>query len=141
MDDLVTKKTTFIERFKSRQHLRLHMSLILLATVGSGILATRIMLALHLQNVVVRYPLAVLFAYLTFFIGVKLWLKYMASYAAARSSRDASSTSLNLFSGTSGSGSSGGGGKIGEAFRGGGGNFGGAGASGSFDGANALVAQ
>ena len=91
MDDLVTQKISFIKRFKSRQHLRLHMSLILLATVCSGLLATRIMLALQLQNVMVRYPLAVIFAYLTFFIGVKLWLKYVASFLAVRSSRDTSS--------------------------------------------------
>ncbi|MCX5889005.1 MAG: hypothetical protein NTY36_06085 [Deltaproteobacteria bacterium] len=141
MDDLVTQKISFIKRFKSRQHLRLHMSLILLATVCSGLLATRIMLALQLQNVVVRYPLAVLFAYLTFFIGVKLWLKYVASFMAVRSSRDTSTASINLFSGGSGSGSSGGGTKIGEAFRGGGGGFGGGGASGSFGEAQAVVAE
>ena len=129
MNDLVTQKTSFITRFQSRQHLRLHMSLLLLATVCSGLLATRIMLALHLQNVVVRYPLAVIFAYLTFFIGVKLWLKYVVSFVAVRSSRDTSSVSLNLFSGGSGSGSSGGGTKIGDGFRGGGGGFGGGGAS------------
>jgi hypothetical protein len=139
MDDSVLKENTFIERFKSRQHLRLHMSLILLATVGSGLLATRIMLALHLKNVVVRYPLAVIFAYLTFFVSVKLWLQYMASCAAARGSRGSSTTSLDLFSNTSGSGSSGSG-KIAGVFRGGGGGFGGGGASGSFE-ANAVVAE
>ena len=132
MDDLVTQKISFIKRFTSRQHLRLHMSLILLVTVCAGLLATRIMLALRLQNVMVRYPLAVLFAYLTFFLGVKLWLKYVVSFVAVRSSRDTSTTSLNLFSGGSVSGSSGGGTKIGGAFRGGGGEFGGGGASGSF---------
>jgi len=141
MDDLVTQKISFIKRFKSRQHLRLHMSLILLATVCSGLLATRIMLALQLQNVMVRYPLAVLFAYLTFFIGVKLWLHYAVSFVAVRSSRDASTNSLNLFSGGSVSGPSGGGTKIGEAFRGGGGEFGGGGASGSFGEAHAVVAE
>jgi hypothetical protein len=141
MDDLVTKKSTFIERFKNRQHLRLHMSLILLATVCAGILATRLLLALGLKNLMVRYPLAVVVAYLIFFLGVKLWLKYVASLAAVRSSRDPSTTSLNLFPNMSGSGSSGGGGRLGEVFRGGGGNFGGGGASGSFDGANAIVAE
>lgn len=139
MDDLIAQKSTFIQRFKSRQHLRLHMSLILLATVCAGLLATRIMLALKLQNVVVRYPLAVLLAYLTFFICVKLWLKYVAAFATVRSSRGSSTTPLDLLPNMSGSWSSGGGSKIGEAFRGGGG-FGGGGASGSF-GANALVAE
>ncbi len=141
MHSLVTQKIQFIERFKSRQRLRLHMSLILLATVGSGLLATRIMLALHLKNVVVRYPLAVLFAYLTFFICVKLWLKYVASVAAVRSSRHTSTTPLDLLPNTSVSGSSGGGTKIGDVFRGGGGEFGGAGASGSFGEVNVGLAE
>ena len=141
MDDLVTQKISFIKRFNSRQHLRLHMSLILLATVCCGLLATRIMLALQLQNVMVRYPLAVLFAYFTFFIAVKLWLKYVVSSLAVRSSRDTSATSLNLFSGGSFSGPSGGGAKIGGAFRGGGGGFGGGGASGSFGEVQAGLAE
>jgi hypothetical protein len=141
MDDLAVQKISFIKRFKSRQHLRLHMSLILLATVCSGLLATRIMLALQLQNVVVRYPLAVIFAYLTFFIGVKLWLKYVVSFVAVRSSRDTSTTSLDLLPNTSFSGSSGGGTRIGETFRGGGGGFGGGGASGSFGEVQAGLAE
>jgi len=40
------------------------MSLILLATICSGFLATLTMLALHLENVLLRYPLAVVCAYL-----------------------------------------------------------------------------
>ena len=71
-------KIKFTERFKKRHYLRFHMSLILIATVCSGFLATRIMLALHLDNVLLRYPLAVLFAYFIFFIAVKIWLKYIA---------------------------------------------------------------
>jgi len=62
MTDLAAKKSLFIKRFESRYRLRLHMSLILLATAGAGLLATRLLLALHLHNVVIRYPLAVLLA-------------------------------------------------------------------------------
>lgn len=79
MTKLFQHKINFTERFKRRHSLRFHMSLILLATVCSGFLATRTMLALHLENVLLRYPLAVLFAYLIFFVSVKLWLKYIAS--------------------------------------------------------------
>jgi hypothetical protein len=130
MNNLITKKSSFATRFKRHYRLRLHMSLLLLATVCSGLLATRIMLALHLQNVVVRYPLAVVFAYLVFFIWVKLWLKYVISFPATRSGRG--SSMLDIFPGSFSSGSSGGATGADQGFRGGGGNFGGGGASGGF---------
>lgn len=136
MKDLSALKTAFIERFKRHQRLRLHMSLILLATVCSGILATRLLLALHLKNVMVRYPLAVLLAYLTFFICVKLWLKFVVSVAVAGGRRESSGTGFNLVSGSSGGSS-----PTGEAFRGGGGGFGGGGASGSFAEVPAALAE
>jgi hypothetical protein len=132
MYDLTSKKSTFIERFKSRRRLRLHMSLILSATVGAGLLATWTMLALGLKNVMIRYPLAVVAAYLVFLLSIKLWLKLVFSFAKK------SSGSLN-FVNVSGSGSSGGSSGAGD-FKGGGGGFGGGGASGSFE-ANALLAQ
>ena len=78
MTNLFQHKINFTERFKKRHSLRFHMSLILMATVCSGVLATKVLLALHLENVMLRYPLAVIFAYLIFFISVKLWLKYIA---------------------------------------------------------------
>lgn len=79
MKNLFQHKINFTEHFKRLHSLRFHMSLILMATVCSGFLATRILLALHLENVMLRYPLAVIFAYLVFFISVKLWLKYISS--------------------------------------------------------------
>ncbi len=136
-----TAKTRFIERFQRGQSLRLHMTLILLATVGAGLLATRLLLALHLNKVVVRYPLAVLFAYCTFFLGVKLWLKYVAAFPGERQAgRNSSGSGIDWISGSSGSGSSGGSGGSGGGFRGGGGNFGGGGASGGFGEADAVLA-
>jgi len=81
-------KINFTERFKNRHPLRFHMSLILVATVCSGFLATRIMLALHLENVLLRYPLAVVFAYLVFFVSVKLWLKYISPVPAQQKIHD-----------------------------------------------------
>ena len=71
-------KISFIERFKNRLPLRLHMTLILLATGLSGLLTTRRLLATGVESIVVRYPLAVLFSYLMFFCLIKLWLKYPA---------------------------------------------------------------
>lgn len=88
MTNLFQHKIKFTERFKNRHSLRFHMSLILMATVCAGFLATRGMLALHLDNVVLRYPLAVLFAYLVFFVSIKLWLKYVAASPPARKAHD-----------------------------------------------------
>jgi hypothetical protein len=82
MPNLFQHKINFTERFKKRHSLRFHMSLILVATVCSGLLATRIMLAMHLENVLLRYPLAVVLAYLVFFVSVKLWLRYIAPVPA-----------------------------------------------------------
>lgn len=88
MTKLFQHKINFTERFKRQHSLRSHMSLILLATVCSGFLATRTMLALHLENVLLRYPLAVLFAYLIFFVSVKLWLKYVAAAPAKQNAHN-----------------------------------------------------
>lgn len=88
MSKLFQHKIDFTERFKRRHSLRFHMSLILLATVCSGFLATRTMLALHLENVLLRYPLAVLCAYLVFFVSVKLWLRYIAPAPATQNAHN-----------------------------------------------------
>jgi hypothetical protein len=88
MAHLFQHKINFTERFKQRHSLRFHMSLILLATVCAGFLATRGLLALHLENVLMRYPLAVVFAYLVFFVSIKLWLKYIAPVPATRKVHD-----------------------------------------------------
>ncbi|MEW6658485.1 MAG: hypothetical protein AB1424_07470 [Thermodesulfobacteriota bacterium] len=141
MNDLAAKKSFFIKRFESKYRLRLHMSLILLATVGAGLLATRIMLALHLHNVVIRYPLAVLFAYFVFFICVKLWLRWIAPASVVRARGKSSSSALDIIAIPGGSGSSGGSSSTTGVFRGGGGDFGGGGASGSFEVVPGALAQ
>ncbi len=139
MEKLELIKTRFMQRFKGLHSLRFHMSLILLATVGSGLLATRLMLGLGLKNMAVRYPLAVLSAYLIFFLLVKLWLKLVVSLPF--SGQKNSSGSFNLLPDLSGSSSSGGTASgSGGGFRGGGGNFGGGGASGSFGDMDAVLA-
>ncbi len=135
MANLLPIKARFIERFKSGHSLRLQMSLILLATVGAGLLATRIMLHLGFKNVVLRYPLTVVAAYLIFFLGIKLWLKLVVAVPArgrSEGSADVISVAPDF--------SSGGAGHSGAEFKGGGGNFGGGGASGSFV-ADAVVTE
>lgn len=70
---------SFIRWMRERFFLRLHMSLILMGTVLSGLLATKVLLLLDVDNIVVRYPLSVLCAYLAFFLFVKLWLNYITA--------------------------------------------------------------
>lgn len=88
------------------------------------------MLALNLDNVLIRYPLAVIFAYFIFFISVKLWLKYVAS-SQTHKVRDNSPDLLDALDMPI-SGPSDGNFHTGEVFHGDGGEFSGAGVSGSF---------
>jgi hypothetical protein len=120
-------RQTFMRRIQKRFFLRFHMSLILLATALSGVLSAKLMLLLHVKNIVIRYPLAVLAAYLAFFCFVKLWLRYVATTRLLKGS----DSSGNILPDLGGSGPSG----AAPSFRGGGGGTGGGGgASGSFDG-------
>jgi hypothetical protein len=135
MTNLFKEKITFTERFKQRHSLRLHMSMILMATVFSGFLATRIMLAMNLENIMLRYPLTVAFAYLVFIIAVKLWLKYVAVSPPAKKLRDNPLDAVDLAANISFPSPSGG------TFHGGGGAFDGGGASDSFSDAGATLAD
>ena len=78
------------ERFKrfleKRFSLRLHMFLILSGVFFVGILSSKIMLLMHVNSMLIRYPLAVVFSYLAFFGLVKLWLIYLSSSTGRRSS-------------------------------------------------------
>ncbi len=134
---LLEKKNRFKEFLRKRFSLRLHMFLILTATFLSGLLTTKILLLLHVNNMLIRYPMAVIFSYLVFFGFVKLWLFYMSSSGAGRKlvNEVAGNTAdvvdiggipdIPLSS---------------EPFSGGGGQFIGGGASGSFENApDALV--
>jgi hypothetical protein len=123
-------RKTFMRRIQERFFLRFHMSLILLATALSGVLSTTVMLHLNVDNIMVRYPLAVVFAYLAFFLFVKLWLKYMSSSQPLKGLDSAGDVLPDLPSFSGGSGSSG----SAPAFSGGGGGSGGGGASAAFDG-------
>jgi hypothetical protein len=56
--------------------IRFHLSLILLAVVLIGVLASWLMLRLGLRSMAIRYSLAGLVGYAGFFLGVKVWLRY-----------------------------------------------------------------
>jgi hypothetical protein len=110
------------------------MLIILSATILSGVLFSKILLVLDVTDFRARYPLSVLVSYIVFFICVRLWLCCISpnksNGVAALDHVDASLPS--------GSGADGGGL---PSFRGGGGQFSGAGASTSFEGGEATVAD
>jgi hypothetical protein len=120
----------------ARFAVRVHCALILLACFGVGLFVTKLMLIVGVHAMWLRYAVALVAAYLTFLLGVRIWLRY-AGYdrriLPSRRSSLADNLDLPNFGG-SGGGSSGGG----SVFGGGGGRSGGAGASFSFaDGARA----
>jgi hypothetical protein len=107
------------------------MSLILLATSLSGLLASKLLLFLRVESIVVRYPLTVCCAYLAFFLFVKLWLAYMAA-SRSLGDLDGSGDLLSGLPDLSSGGSAPG--LPSPRFGGGGGSGGGGGAAAAFDG-------
>ena len=77
----------FINSLKKRSSLRLHMTIILLATSMAGVLASKGMFVSGLHNVAIRYPVTVICAYLVFFAAIKVWLWIMTD-APVSSSND-----------------------------------------------------
>lgn len=131
---LLKRKDTFTRDFKQRHPLRFHMSAILVATGLSGVLASKFFLFLHIDNLVLRYPLAVLIAYLIFFLCVKLWLWHVTP---RRVSESRWTDWVDLPSSSPG----GSGGGDFPSLHGGGGDFSGAGASASFDVDASIVSE
>lgn len=122
-------RTRFITTLKKRFSLRLHMTLILLATSMAGVLASKWMLGIGLHNVALRYPITVLLAYLVFFAAIKIWLWLITDAPASSSNNIGNDILSNIdIPITSGSGTN-------PVFIGGGGRFDGGGASADFGGA------
>lgn len=100
---------------------RIHMSIIVALTGGVGLLSSFLMLHTGIDSMVLRYPLALLFAYMSFLFLLWLWLRSKAEdYVDIIdplnfTSMDTSSADPSSY------------------MVGGGGDFGGAGASGTFD--------
>jgi len=128
-------RTRFMNMLKRRFSLRLHMTLILLATGMAGILADKGMWHAGLRNVALRYPITVMLAYLVFFIAIKIWLHIMTDTPAS----SASDTGDGILDCVDIPIPSGGGG--GPAFVGGGGGFDGGGASDGFGDAAGGIAS
>ena len=50
------------------------MTMILLATSLAGVLTSKALLVLGMNNVAIRYPVTVIIAYGVFFLSIKIWL-------------------------------------------------------------------
>lgn len=70
------------QRFKRKLHdrflLRFHMMLISAAVIFSGVGISKLLWALGLRTINVRYPVAVLCSYAVFFLLIRIWLMYIS---------------------------------------------------------------
>lgn len=120
----------FRKSILKRYFVRFHMSMILAATVGAGVLGDRLLLAAGLHSMAWRYGLSVLVAYGVFFVVVRLWIWYATGLAPSLPEEGLDAVDIPLGGGRSG------GSKPFVGFHGGttggGGESGGGGASGSW---------
>lgn len=120
-------KQKFKKQFAKRVFTRFHMILILLGTILSGVIFSKILMVLGLDHIIARFIIVLIFAYVCFFILMKLWLHYLTEpYRKSKIAEnlvDAADaiTSVPDFSSTSNS----------PIMSGHGGEFGGGGASGA----------
>jgi hypothetical protein len=119
----------FKNQISRRLFVRVHMSFMLSIVITTGVLGSWLFRQVGLKNMAVRYPLMVLISYVTFFLLIRLWLRYVAKVIASSSE----SGSANILDALDGNFSFGGraSGALGKV-AGGGGRFGGGGASASF---------
>jgi hypothetical protein len=67
----------FKQRLLSRFFVRFHMTLMLGAVTISGVGASKLLLELDVNRMLIRYPIAVCAAYGIFFLSIKVWLWYV----------------------------------------------------------------
>jgi hypothetical protein len=114
--------------------LRLHMTLILVATFAVGLLTVHGLFAIHVAKLWMRYAIAVIVAYGAFLGLLKMWLLYFAiciRHAHGKSSSGGGVDISDFCDFSSGGSSSGSSSSISDLSTGGG-KFGGGGASGSW---------
>lgn len=71
------KKGRLKKYLARRFFIRFHMSIILTATILVGLLSTKILSAANVESVVLRYPTVVIISYFAFFFFIRLWLMYI----------------------------------------------------------------
>ena len=149
---VVSTKSRLRKAIMKHYSVRMHMTLIILASIASGMLLSKALLVFGLDSMTLRYLLAIVTGYLVFLLGVRIWLHctgfdrgvVRSSGIIAGSGVVAGSSVVGhkSNSGSSGGGdfnfgsfdfsSGGNGGGASDIFAGKGGGFGGGGASDSF---------
>ena len=121
------RKKRHIKRYVARRFfIRFHMSLILIGTILSGLLFSKLLLLSNLDRIIIRYPLVVIISYCCFFVFIRLWLFYIRQREkAAETALEATGDIISSVDGLPSKSAS----KLVEF---GGGKFSGGGASGSF---------
>jgi len=110
-------------RLMQRFWLRFHMTLMLAATVGTGALANKALLAIPVHSMTGRWLIALIISYAAFFAFIRLWLAYVGARPLALDVGDVDGAVMpNVDIGPG----------AGQVFHGGGGLSGGGGASGDF---------
>lgn len=123
-------------KIQERFFLRFHMSLILGGVFFFGLVASKVLLRMGLHSMPIRYPLVVIFSYLSFLLFIRLWLSYFQKASHLKPS-DSGIGDVPLFVGSGPRPSS-----AGPEFPGSqGGAFGGGGASGDFADVSPLPTQ
>ena len=127
---ILDQKRKFKKSFSKRVFTRFHMSFILLGTAISGLILSKLLLVIGLHNMVIRYIIALIGAYLCFFVLMKFWLNYLTTPYRQKRNKENMVNILDIVnipdSLPSGSGS-------GSVVTGHGGQFGGGGASGFWE--------
>lgn len=77
-------------RLREGFFLRLHMLLILAGVVLAGVGTSKLLLAVGVEAMVVRYPLGVVVGYAVFFLLTRLWLWYVGAIASRKRRRASS---------------------------------------------------
>jgi hypothetical protein len=127
----------FKVRFVRSVFTRFHMTLILLGTVLSGLLFSKLFLTIGIHKMFLRYPIVVVCSYSCFFLFMKLWLTYL-TYPYRKGRNHGSSDVIDaLVQLPDSAGSS----RVSTpSFTPGGGEFGGAGASATFEQSSVITA-
>jgi len=68
------RRRLFLQHFKQRFHLRLHMTLILGGVLLSSVVVSKLLLELGIRSMLVRYPVVVAVSYSLFLVFIRLWL-------------------------------------------------------------------
>jgi len=117
----------FVTSLELNHSVRLHAALLLFAASFAGLMFSKVLLWSGLETPLLRFPVAVVLAYLVFIVLVNWWLYYLG---LRRNAIDDAPDPGDVYSG---GGSSDGAGPTGDSIAGKGGTFDGGGASGGWD--------